>query len=303
MSNQRELIPKLPGDILRHHRERQGLTLEQAAEQCRIKVSTLAAIERGETAGIPSVYLRGYIRNYARVLGIKPAEVEEHMIHVQGAEPAVQSVFGVQATRGRGEKWLKASSYLAASVLIAALAWQFTHEAVRFSQGESQLLPATAMSKSGGAPAGTGPESAAPAAGTHLSASIASVELLRQRSELGGRTTAEQAWDAIESRGEPAPPAAGAHHLELSASGDSWVEITGGDGLQLEQDLIRAGSTRVYDDSGPFDVVIGRASSVLLTLDGESVDLGPHSEGGVARLTLGAEPLADAGAPTAPESR
>ena len=47
MTNQRELIPKLPGDVLRHHRDRLGLTLEQAAEQSRIKLSTLSAIEAG----------------------------------------------------------------------------------------------------------------------------------------------------------------------------------------------------------------------------------------------------------------
>ena len=43
------------------------------------------------------------------------------------------------------EKWLKASSYLAASALIATLAWQFTHQAVRFSQGDSELTAATVV--------------------------------------------------------------------------------------------------------------------------------------------------------------
>lgn len=300
MTNQNELIPKLPGDILHHHRERQGLTLEQAAEGSRIKQETLVAIERGDTADIPSVYLKGYIRHYARFLGVAPAEFEEHMMNVQGAEPSVQSVFGVEAKRGRGERWLKASSYLAASALIAALAWQFTHEAVRFSQGESQLMSGSTVSNSGATQAGTDSESDPLPAGTHLSASIASVELLRQRSELGGRTTAEQAWDAIANKGELANRP---HHLEVSASGDSWVEIVGGDGAQLEQDLIRAGSTRSYDDTGPFEVMIGRASSVLLTLDGEPVDLAPHSEGDVARLTLGAGPIADASEQAVSERR
>jgi cytoskeleton protein RodZ len=303
MTNQKELIPMLPGDLLRYHRERLGLTLEQASDRSRIKPGTLAAIESGDTADIPSVYLRGYIRNYARFLGLDPAELEDHMENVQGAEPDIQSVFSVESRRGRGEKWLKASSYLAASALIAALAWQFTHEAVRFSQGESQLMAGTSGAQDGSTEDRPEPGSDALPSGTHLNASIASVELLQQRSELSGKTTAEQAWAAIGGQGDAAPAAAGVHHLGISTSGDSWVEIVDGHGTQLEQDLIRAGNSREYDGDGPFQVMIGRASSVVLTLDGQPVDLGPYSRGDVARLTLAAEPLADSALAENPESR
>jgi hypothetical protein len=49
--------------------------------------------------------------------------------------------------------------------------------------------------------------------------------------------------------------------------------------------------------------MLGRASSVVLTMDGEPVDLGPHSRGNVARLTLGGETAADSGQTQNPESR
>jgi hypothetical protein len=35
--------------------------------------------------------------------------------------------------------------------------------------------------------------------------------------------------------------------------------------------------------------MIGRASAVVLSMDGEAVDLGPHTRGNVARLVLGDE--------------
>jgi cytoskeleton protein RodZ len=57
----------------------------------------------------------------------------------------------------------------------------------------------------------------------------------------------------------------------------------------LELDLIRAGHERTYSGSGPFQVMLGRASAVELTLDGEPVDLAPHTNGNVARLTLAGE--------------
>ena len=299
MNNQKELIPMQPGDLLRYHREQAGLSLERAGELAKIRPSVLAAIESGETSGIPSVYLRGSIRNYARALGLEQSDIEEQMEHVQGLEPQVQSVFSVKSSRGRTEKWIKASSYIAASAVIAALAWQFTHEAVRFSQGGSQLT-AGAVAPAADSEPGRGENNApARAANTHLNASIASVEVLQQRGERGGTAVAEQAWEAIEAEADSAGPiatdeaVAGEHHLTVKTSADSWVEIFDGQGEQLELDLIRAGHERAYSGSWPFRVMLGRASAVELTLDGESVDLTPHTRGDVARLTLGDEPATE----------
>jgi len=284
---QSELIPTMPGDILRYAREQKGLTLESVADQSRIKLNILAAIESGDTGSIPSVYLRGYIRNYARFLGVDIADVEDCMMHVRGAEPQVQTVFTDSARRGRTEKWIKASSYLAASALIATLAWQFTHEAVRLSQGESKLRSQAASEEA--AAAGESSTAAAGAQnGTHLNASIASMEVLKQNNKVGGEAVAEKAWAAI-GAGEAGPVASGPqHHLTVQTSADSWVEIFGADDAQLEMDLIRAGTVREYTGQPPFRVMIGRASAVELALDGEPVDLGPHTRGNVARLTLAA---------------
>ena len=287
MKNQKELIPMLPGDLLRFAREQAGLTLERASRLCRIKPSILAAIEAGETTEIPSVYLRGYIRNYARSLQVDLADIEEQMPNVHGSEPEVRSVFTVESGRGRTEKWLKASSYVAASAIIAALAWQFTHEAVRFSQGDSQLTGVAADTAqpetSGGDEAALQPRPA----NTHLNASIASVELMQQRRERGSQGAGEQAWQALGGQAAVAEPASGQHHLMVTTSADSWVEILDAAGAQLELDLIRAGSQREYNGAGPFQVMLGRASAVQLSMDGEAIDLAPYTTGDVARLTLG----------------
>jgi cytoskeleton protein RodZ len=286
MNNQKELIPLRPGDILRHEREQKGLTIETASRQSRIKPEVLTAIETGETGEIPSVYLRGYIRNYARYLGVPAADLEAQMEHVKGAEPGVRTVFTVKTKRGGAEKWLKASSYLAASALIATLAWQFTHEAVRFSQGDSQLIAATAAPGESAETNDADNRLDRPA-NTHLNASIASVEILGKGDELTGKSAAEQAWAAIGSAPEAGPAdTPHSNSLSITTSADTWVEIIDSNGDQLELDLIRAGSSREYAGQAPFDVMIGRASAVVLNLDGNTVDLGPHTRGNVARMTL-----------------
>jgi cytoskeleton protein RodZ len=287
MTSQKELIPMRPGDILRYEREQKGLTIELASRQSRIKRSVLVAIESGETGEIPSVYLRGYIRNYARFLGVDPADLEDKMEHVKGAEPEVRTVFTVKNKRGNAEKWLKASSYLAASALIATLAWQFSHEAVRFSQGDSQLASSKVMSSAAGEPGSQEGRPDVRPANTHLNASIASVETLGKPGTLTGNSAAEQAWAAISGTPETEPADVfQVHNLSITTSADTWVEISDATGDQLELDLIRAGSSRQYLGQPPFNIMIGRASAVVLDLDGSVVDLGPYTRGNVARMTL-----------------
>jgi len=290
MTSQKELIPMRPGDILRYEREQKGLTIELASRQSRIKHSVLTAIESGETGEIPSVYLRGYIRNYARFLGVDAADLEDKMEHVKGAEPTVRTVFTVGNKRGNAEKWLKASSYLAASALIATLAWQFTHEAVRFSQGDSQLTSSAPISAEASEAGSLESRSETRPANTHVNASIASVENIGKHSELAGDSAAEQAWAAISGTPDTGSAAVSQSHiLSITTSADTWVEISDATGGQLELDLIRAGSSRQYDGQAPFDVMIGRASAVVLDLDGNAVDLGPYTRGNVARMTLQAQ--------------
>jgi len=304
MTTQKELIPMRPGDILRHEREQKGLTIELASRQSRIKLSVLTAIETGETSEIPSVYLRGYIRNYARFLGVDPADLEDQMENVQGAEPEVRSVFTANAHRGRTEKWIKASSYLAASALIAALAWQFTHEAVRFSQGEPQLRTEAAGHEAGETAREESASSGQRPANKHLNASIASVEMLNQNSQAADDPSAEQAMAASGSRTDAGGVVTDQlRRLSVATSADTWVEIFDARNQQLELDLIRAGSRRDYSGQAPFRVMIGRASAVVLTMDGETVDLEPHTHDNIARLTLGAVLAADAGQPTDTDNR
>jgi cytoskeletal protein RodZ len=214
------------------------------------------------------------------------------MEHVKGSEPEVRSVFDVNTNRKDSDRWLKASSYFAASALIATLAWPFTHEAVRCSQGDSRLnSPSAETAAQEGVPAAA---AGRPAKG-HLNASIASIEVLNQQSENGGKSTAEQAWAAIDGNaGTSTDPDGDFQTLLVSTSADTWVEIQDADGEQIEMDLIRAGESREYNGKTPFRVLLGRASAVEVRLDDQPVDLAPHTRGNVARMSLGGQLTATA---------
>ncbi len=61
--------------MLRQAREDRGLSLEDVARTTRIPLSTLTAIEDGDRTGLPApIYVRGFVRAFARAVGVDPEE-------------------------------------------------------------------------------------------------------------------------------------------------------------------------------------------------------------------------------------
>lgn len=66
------------GHILRQARENKGLSVEQVFEATRINAAYITAMEDGNYAVLPStIHARGFLRNYARFLGLDPAPLLE----------------------------------------------------------------------------------------------------------------------------------------------------------------------------------------------------------------------------------
>ncbi len=75
------------GHILREARENKGLTLEDVQSETRINVRYLSALESGNYDALPTpVHVRGFLRNYARHLGLDPQPLLARYLSVQGQD-------------------------------------------------------------------------------------------------------------------------------------------------------------------------------------------------------------------------
>lgn len=64
------------GALLKSHREKVGLTLDQLSEQTRVRTRFLDALENEAWDRLPSPgFVKGFIRNYARAVGLDPDSV------------------------------------------------------------------------------------------------------------------------------------------------------------------------------------------------------------------------------------
>jgi cytoskeleton protein RodZ len=277
MNHQQELIPMTTGEYLKQKRADRKLSLAAVARAIGLDETLLRDIENEKASRIAPVYRNGYIQTYARFLKIPEEEISAMVSSGDVTETPLHSIFPEAQNRNPADKWLRASSYVLASLLIGTLAWQFTHEAVRLSQNGSGLSTRQEVVSE---PESDGvPENVTKFKGP-VNASIAQLGTLHNK-DTTDLDTAEQAWAAMSN---PAL-ADGESRLALSVSADSWIEITDANGQELEMDLLRGGSDKSYHGKPPFRFLFGRASAVRLYIDGELVDLAEFTQDDVAQLS------------------
>lgn len=278
MSEQHELIPMATGEYLKKRRLERKLSLADAAKAVILDEKLLGEIEQDTAERIAPIYRKGYIQTYARFLGMPESEISGLLAMYEVKMPDLQHIFAEPPKRNSAEKWLRASSYVLASLLVGTLAWQFTHEAVRLSQSGARLQNKPGVDAEQ-TEALSSPAQQQPFSGP-VSASIAPLGALHAKGAKG-LDTGEQAWAALAT---PALPD-GETRLQIAVSADSWVEITDSSGQELEMDLLRGGSEKSYHGQPPFRILLGRASAVRLSVDDEPVDLTSFTRDDVAQLS------------------
>lgn len=115
------------GEVLAARRGERGLTIRNAAAATRIRPDYIAALEAGELERLPGpVYAKGYLRTYARYLGVEPEPLLE-MLDVDVQDPRRR--LGIAPSRRRKRFVVTTPIVIAASVVLllgafAGYAWR-----------------------------------------------------------------------------------------------------------------------------------------------------------------------------------
>lgn len=74
------------GEFFRHVRETKGLTIDEVASKTRIRTDFLKALEEGNFAKLPDqVFAKGFVRTYARSLGLDEDDAMNRFVQTAGA--------------------------------------------------------------------------------------------------------------------------------------------------------------------------------------------------------------------------
>lgn len=280
-----------PGAALTAARQAQNLSVADVARQLKLSVSQIEALEAGAFEKLPGpIFVRGFIRNYARLLKLDPKEmlssVEPRLpaqLPSEGAPPSKGIPF--PPARTRLWPWYAAAMLL----LIGGLAaYEFYWNEPEFTVMKPVPVPEAASAGPTSAKPVTAPVTvvAEPAPGGPAPA-VADVAAAAQDAKAVAKTaqTATQSMPAAVSD-EDRLPKPGERPLQFVFQEESWVEIQDRSGKIIFSQLNQAGSKRRVYGTPPLSVVVGNAHGVRLTYNGEPVDLSRHTKVDVARLTL-----------------
>lgn len=258
------------GAMLRGERERQGVTREEIAARLRLPLRQIDALEGERLEAFPTgPFLRGFVRNYAKSLGMDEqpllADLQARMQPASALPPL--DLGDTRPARPAMTEGLPRGLVLWGGVVALGL---FALIGVLVSRTPPAEPPAPVAA----APA---PVQPTPPAATDTSASAAAP----------AATTPTETAPVAESAPAPsaAPVAAPALRIVIG-SRPSWIEVTQADGRVIASGVQPAGTEVRLDGTRPLRLVIGNASGVTVEANGEAVPLAPHLQSDVARLTL-----------------
>jgi cytoskeleton protein RodZ len=311
--------PRSPGAALLTERRSQGLSLGDIARQLKLSVRQVEALERDEYGGFSgSVFVRGFLRNYAKLLRLDPERLleaaGESIAPVRVNEPAPSQMPMASPNQEGRHRILTWGAFGVLAVVVLFLLASNASKDQRESQpGERPLAPAAPALRPAEPPsaavsqppaaamAPAEPVSAVPAPENTAAAAASPAAVTAEPSESqvasestssrGATEDSPQAGGAAAEEPVPAKPrvlvsGSGASQIRMVFEDESWVEVRDGSGDTIFSRLNAPGTERLIRGQPPFVVVVGNAHAVKLLYRGKSIDLGPHTRVDVARVTL-----------------
>lgn len=246
------------GTVLREAREACGYSIGDMVGRVRISVKQLRAIESEDVQLLPEpVYVRGFIRAYAKALGVPSdalvedynarfAPVTNQVVHaISDIAYSNEQVFAER----RPSKWWRVLALLVLVAAVAAGAWAVLHQKMLEEEQAAAVEPA-AVQTAEAKPAAAEPVKVAP----------------RVPEIPGVKISADDA-SALPA-GEP-----GEVRVRFQTKSSAWVRVSrlGDDRTVFEQE-IPAGAVRVVLAPKPVRVIIGSTDGLKVEINGVDCD-------------------------------
>ena len=229
------------GQRLKREREMRGVSLDEIAQATKIGTRSLRALEDEDFDRLPGgIFNKGFVRAYARFLGIDEEEAVADYLVASGLESAPSEVEEVEADAASAELLRRRSRAIAITVLLLALlgygGW-WLYSAGWFKAKPAEARPAT----------------------------------------LGSALPAPTSAQAASSQTKPpaTPPAretaavAEGFTLTVRARGRCWVEIKADD--QREEVTLSAGEEKEIRGREKIEIKLGDVSAVDVSFNGEAL--------------------------------
>ena len=280
------------GTLLRAGREAAGLTIAAVAQQLKLAPRQITALEEGDFAKLPGrTFIRGFVRNYARLLRLDSDAVlaglpeatasatHEHPSLAPTPRPMGELPADVP-TRPSPARWAIPLA-LVAVVAVAAI--------YEIARPPAPPTPQVA----GGKPAAPIVQVAPNAAAVPATAPGNTTTTLPNPLAGTGDKPFAPPENAVTGNAPTEPPIAASTSpdatvapIVLTFNGTSWVEVRDGTGTLVVSVTGNSGGTQEVNGRAPFEVILGNAAAVNVSWQGKTFDTAPFTRQNVAKFTL-----------------
>lgn len=313
-----------PGSSLQKARMEKNLRPEDVAYEIRLTPTQVLALEDDDYSKMPEpTYVRGYLRNYARLVGLPESDVMLAYARLTRSEDRqthhVLPRSEKQIDSGGGGVRIVAGLLLVVLVVVSAL-WFYFQQAeetpapqvaeqetaepvlptgtstLKLSEAEPQEAsneqPAVGIAP-GTTESGSDTTDAAEAASTGEAQETVSAETLSPVvpalvTEPVAVVTEPPVAEPQTDTADTSPAATtGQGRLIITYSKDSWTDIRDANGEKLLYRTVKAGQTVAIAGDLPLSLFFGFAQGVSVNFNGQDIDLSPYTRGVFARLSLG----------------
>ncbi|ENR5392132.1 TPA: cytoskeleton protein RodZ [Providencia rettgeri] len=295
IENNTEQATTTVGQLLTQARERMGLTQDVVAERLCLKISTVKEIEQDiAPAGVEPTFLRGYIRLYARMVGIPESELKTYMKTeetVTLAKVSPMQSYSLGKKRKKREGWLMKLTWLIVIVLIAMVGvwWWQDHNAQKdelvsmanqndliLSQQDNNTTPVELLTSTEVVSTDTAPAVPENTLELQTQEPVLATDPITEPVRTIPLPNAPQssvALDRTQNTETTEPVAASSQALVLNFTGQCWLEIRDANNKILFSGTKNSGDKLELDGPQPYRLNIGAPANVTVQFQGNAVDL------------------------------
>jgi cytoskeletal protein RodZ len=273
-----------------------GVTLEEMSAATRISIRFLEAIESEELAKLPGgIFTRSFVRTYARYLGLDEERVltDCQLAGRQKPEFDIRRITANRARQDGAAVRTRLIGLLAAALLLAGGYGLFHHSRrVRELRGNTPVAvpprtsatttanpaatPSIATNPPANVPASQPSAPALPESNPSQTASVTSsggatpAPATTPSAPPSAGTKTQPAGAGAASQPPPTAPGLSDLALQVAATERAWVAVDA-DGKTVLQKALNPNEVENLKAHESFDVTVGNASGIMLTLNGETL--------------------------------
>ncbi|KLN62812.1 MULTISPECIES: cytoskeleton protein RodZ [Vibrio] len=307
------------GTLLKNKRESLGLSQKQIADRLRLRLSIIENIESNNFASDQvATFTRGYLRSYARAVGLAESEVLCAIDGCEETQPEEQEMksFSRKTKREAHDSRIMTLTW---GIIIVVLGissvwwWQNQEKSMESltsdaeleqqleQQAENQPLDFTTLSETDVEPMAREDETQSLDSTTMPTTENVAVpdavetEIVVEPQQAPESKPEPQPQSTSEDKAEQTPvvdepkteqSTAAANLLSMSFDDDCWIQVKDATGKTLSTGVKKAGQSLNLSGDLPYSVILGAPENVSMTLASEPVDLSGYTSGKVARFNL-----------------